>query len=155
MTESELLRTGYNTGAARDHNWNYLAEFGVKMVRADVRDLEALVEESSDCDHIVHTAAQPAVTISIEDPLHDLATNVMGTANASHRARCLADLRKNLGLRSAMTPRCRDTSSGHDGAPRRRNAPESHPLPKIRARICRLPRRPAPRNERLSLDLLW
>lgn len=87
MTKSELLRTGYNTAAARDHNWNFLAALGVEMLRADIRDLEALVEASAGCDYIVHTAAQPAVTISIEDPLHDLATNVQGTVNVLETAR--------------------------------------------------------------------
>lgn len=87
MTKSELVRTGYRTDAARDHNWNILESLGVDMVRADVRDLDALVDQASGCDYIVHTAAQPAVTISIEDPLLDLATNVVGTVNVLEAAR--------------------------------------------------------------------
>jgi len=87
MTKSELLRTGYNTDAARDHNWDFLEMLGVEMVRADVRNLDELVDCAAGCDYIVHTAAQPAVTISIEEPLFDLSTNVMGTANVLEAAR--------------------------------------------------------------------
>jgi CDP-paratose 2-epimerase len=87
MTKSELSRTGYQTDAARDHNWRILESLGVEMVRADVRDAEELLDRSSGCDYIVHTAAQPAVTISIEDPLLDLATNVVGTVHVLEAAR--------------------------------------------------------------------
>lgn len=87
MTKSELVRTGYRTDAARDHNWQELGALGVERVRADVRDLDALLDHASGCDYIVHTAAQPAVTISIEDPLLDLGTNVVGTVNVLETAR--------------------------------------------------------------------
>ncbi len=87
MTKSELVRTGYRTDAARDHNWKQLDALGVELVRADVRDLDALLDHASGCDYIVHTAAQPAVTISIEDPLTDLATNVTGTVHVLEAAR--------------------------------------------------------------------
>ena len=50
MTKSELLRTGYNTDAARDHNWDLLEELGVEMVRADVRNLEELTDRVAGCD---------------------------------------------------------------------------------------------------------
>jgi CDP-paratose 2-epimerase len=87
MTKSELVRTGYQTDAARDHNWSILEGLGIEMVRADVRDLETLQDCATGCDYIVHTAAQPAVTISIEDPLGDLANNVVGTVNVLETAR--------------------------------------------------------------------
>jgi CDP-paratose 2-epimerase len=87
MTRSELARTGYQTDAARDHNWSVLADLGVERVRADVRNLEELQDRASGCDYIVHTAAQPAVTISIENPLEDLSTNVIGTVNVLETAR--------------------------------------------------------------------
>ena len=87
MTKSELLRTGYQTEAARDFNWDALEKIGVELVRADVVDLEALSDHVSGCDYIIHTAAQPAVTISIEDPLLDLSTNVVGTVHVLEAAR--------------------------------------------------------------------
>ena len=78
MTKFELDRTGYRADAARDYNWNWLGELGVERVIGDIRDLEQILDCSSGCDFIVHTAAQPAVTISIEEPLVDLKTNVFG-----------------------------------------------------------------------------
>jgi CDP-paratose 2-epimerase len=65
MTKFELDRTGYRAAAARDYNWNWLGELGVERVIGDIRDLEQILDCSSGCDFIVHTAAQPAVTISI------------------------------------------------------------------------------------------
>ncbi|MDP2690649.1 MAG: NAD-dependent epimerase/dehydratase family protein [Deltaproteobacteria bacterium] len=87
MTKHELERTGLATGEARDYNWDYLKGLGVKMVKADVRNLEELLDHSQGCDYIIHTAAQPAMTISWEDPLLDITTNVMGTFNALEAAR--------------------------------------------------------------------
>jgi CDP-paratose 2-epimerase len=87
MTKYELDRTGYQADPAREFNWKLLEGMGVRTLRADVRNLEELLDHSSDCDYIVHTAAQPAVTISIEDPLLDLSTNVMGTVNVLEAAR--------------------------------------------------------------------
>lgn len=87
MTKSELLRTGYQTEAARSHNWKLLDRLGVEMVTADIRSAEELLDHSSGCDYIVHTAAQPAVTISMEDPINDLSNNVVGTVNVLETAR--------------------------------------------------------------------
>jgi CDP-paratose 2-epimerase len=87
MTKAELQRTGYRTDAARDYNWNLLQGMGVSRVREDVRDLEAVLDHAAGCDYIVHTAAQPAVTISLEEPLEDLANNVLGTAHVLEAAR--------------------------------------------------------------------
>ncbi len=87
LTKSELVRTGYQTDAARDHNRALLANQGVETVCADICDLEALTDLASGCDYIVHTAAQPAVTISLEDPVLDLQTNVAGSVNVLESAR--------------------------------------------------------------------
>ncbi|MEM7179646.1 MAG: NAD-dependent epimerase/dehydratase family protein [Spirochaetota bacterium] len=87
MTKYELKRTGYGTDATRDFNWNYLKAKGVEMVKGDIRNLEHLMDRSSGCDYIVHTAAQPAMTISWEDPELDFSTNVLGTFNVLEAAR--------------------------------------------------------------------
>ena len=87
MTKYELDRTGYKVDLARDYNWNFLGDLGVKRVVADIRDLEQLLDAAAGCDYLVHTAAQPAVTISMEDPLLDASTNVMGTLNVLETAR--------------------------------------------------------------------
>jgi CDP-paratose 2-epimerase len=59
------------------------------VVKADIRDAEALLQRAQGCDYIVHTAAQPAMTISWEDPRLDITTNVLGTFNVLETARAL------------------------------------------------------------------
>lgn len=87
MTKYELSRTGYASEGARAYNWEFLTGLGVTMAREDVRNLEALMDYASGCDFIVHTAAQPAMTISWEDPALDFSTNVAGTFNVLETAR--------------------------------------------------------------------
>jgi len=87
MTKYELMRTGYATEAARNYNWNLLKGLGVKLIKGDVRDYEHLLEVAKGCDFIIHTAAQPAMTISWEDPELDFSTNVRGTFNVLKVAR--------------------------------------------------------------------
>lgn len=87
MTKHELTRTGFAAEAARDFNWNYLEKLGVEMVLADVADREAFLKYAKDCDFIIHTAAQPAMTISWEDPVMDFNSNTLGTFNALEVAR--------------------------------------------------------------------
>lgn len=87
MTKHELMRTGYCTEEARKHNRNFLERHGVKIVIEDVRNAEALMDWSEGCSFIAHTAAQPAMTISWEDPGLDFSTNVAGTFNVLENAR--------------------------------------------------------------------
>jgi len=89
MTKHELKRTGLATEEARDFNWNLLKRLGVQLVKADIRNYEALLDHAEGCDYIIHTAAQPAMTISWEDPRLDITTNVMGTFNVLEAARKL------------------------------------------------------------------
>jgi len=89
MTKHELLRTGFAAEEARDYNLKYLRDIGVKHVKADIRNFEDLIDSASGCDYIIHTAAQPAMTISWEDPLLDITTNVNGTFNVLETARKL------------------------------------------------------------------
>ncbi|MCK4823595.1 NAD-dependent epimerase/dehydratase family protein, partial [bacterium] len=89
MTKHELERTGFATEAARNYNWDYLRNLGVQMIRADVRNFEELSDHAQGCNYIIHTAAQPAMTISWEQPLLDITTNVMGTFNVLEVARRL------------------------------------------------------------------
>lgn len=87
MTKYELERTGYATDAARRYNWDYLEAAGVSLVKEDIRNAEALLDRCSGCDYIVHTAAQPAMTLSWEDPVNDFTTNASGTLNVLESAR--------------------------------------------------------------------
>ena len=89
MTKHELNRTGFAAESARQYNWNYLNKLGVKLVKADVSHIEALLDNAKDADFIIHTAAQPAMTISWENPRLDFYSNALGTFNCLEAARIL------------------------------------------------------------------
>jgi CDP-paratose 2-epimerase len=89
MTKYELNRTGFNTNEVRDFNAHVLRDLGVDVVIADIRNREQLMDYASGCQFIAHTAAQPAMTISWEDPDLDFSTNVLGTFNVLLAARKL------------------------------------------------------------------
>lgn len=87
MTKFELSRTGFSTDAVRSHNADFLRRLGIEIVVEDVRNREALIDHAAGCAFIAHTAAQPAMTISWEDPDLDFGTNVIGTVNVLQTAR--------------------------------------------------------------------
>ncbi len=89
MTKYELDKTGYNAELARTYNWDFLKNLGVELVKEDIRDFDKLLEISQGCDYIVHTAAQPAMTLSSVEPLLDFTTNVVGTYNVLETAKRL------------------------------------------------------------------
>jgi len=89
LTKHELARTGFAADSARSHNLDFLKSLGVETVKADIRNGAELLDRATGCGYIVHTAAQPAMTISWEDPLLDLSTNVAGTFNVLEAARKL------------------------------------------------------------------
>jgi CDP-paratose 2-epimerase len=53
----------------------------VLFTQADTRDRRAVSEAVSNARSVYHLAAQVAVTTSLEDPLGDLETNLLGTLN--------------------------------------------------------------------------
>lgn len=81
LAKHELKRTGYDAEAAREYVLNFLGSLGVNIIKGDIRSKDDLLKASKDCDYIIHTAAQPAMTVSIEMPELDLMTNVVGTFN--------------------------------------------------------------------------
>ena len=87
LTKYELQRTGFNVLKARDHNVDFLLKLGVRVLVNDIRDMKDLYQATSNCDYIIHTAAQPAMTIAIENPLIDFQTNVEGMLNVLECAR--------------------------------------------------------------------
>ena len=87
LTKHELMRTGYKVGDTRLHNWNFLKKIDVELIKGDIRNKDDLLKSVKGCDFIVHTAAQPAMTISIEQQELDFTTNVVGTFNVLEAAR--------------------------------------------------------------------
>jgi len=87
LTKFEYTRSGYNTDAIRDYNRKYLEAIGVYCHIGDIGNVNDLYNICKDADYLIHTAAQPAMTISIEEPGLDIRTNVMGTFNVLETAR--------------------------------------------------------------------
>ncbi len=87
MTKYELNKTGYRADLARQYNHDFLSNIGVAHIQKDIRDREDLYAAARGCDYIVHTAAQPAMTLSVESPYLDFTTNVLGTYNVLDVAR--------------------------------------------------------------------
>jgi len=89
LTKHEFQRSPYMMPEARYYNKRLLEKEGIKVIVEDIRNQEALMEFSKGREYICHTAAQPAMTISWEDPLLDFSTNTFGTFNVLEVARRL------------------------------------------------------------------
>jgi len=87
LTKHELMRTGFAVNESRLHNWKFLEKIGVELIEGDIKNKEDLMIAAKDCDFIIHTAAQPSMTISIESPELDIMTNVIGTFNVLETSR--------------------------------------------------------------------
>ena len=87
MTKYELTRTGYNIRKTRNYNYHYLVERGANIIKGDISNIIDVNYTTQDCDYIIHTAAQPSMTIAIEQPILDFTTNVVGTFNLLNAAR--------------------------------------------------------------------
>jgi len=61
----------------------------VRFTAADVRDANAVLSAVENASAIYHLAAQVAVTTSLEDPMDDLETNLIGTLNVLEAMRKL------------------------------------------------------------------
>jgi CDP-paratose 2-epimerase len=73
-----------------DKNMKWLEEIHEKrlnIVKGDVRDYDALKNACKDVDVIFHTAAQVAVTTSLNNPREDFEINALGTFNVLEAAR--------------------------------------------------------------------
>lgn len=87
LVKHEFERNIYMKSEARDYNKQFLENIGVKVIVKDVGEKETLMKYARDCNYLCHTAAQPAMTISCEDPELDFSTNVRGTLNVLDIAR--------------------------------------------------------------------
>lgn len=85
LSRAELL--GYEKSDAM-YNWNYLKRYAsIELVKGDIRDAELIRDAAKEIDVIVHTAAQTAVTTSLDDPRTDFDINALGTFNVLEAAR--------------------------------------------------------------------
>jgi CDP-paratose 2-epimerase len=67
-----------------EYNWNYLKRFkNITRVKADIRDRGRLEEtfRKFKADAVIHTAGQPGVGFSLNDPCEDASINAVGTLN--------------------------------------------------------------------------
>lgn len=59
----------------------------ISYISADIRDFEMIKKAARDADVIIHTAAQVAVTTSLDNPREDFEINALGTFNMLEAAR--------------------------------------------------------------------
>ena len=85
LSRAELL--GYEASNAM-YNWNYLKKYdNIELIKGDIRAAEMIKDAAKNADVIIHTAAQTAVTTSLEDPRTDFEINALGTFNVLEAAR--------------------------------------------------------------------
>ena len=72
-----------------EYNWNYLSKYkNIKRIKGDVRNPKDLKKAmAKDIDFIIHTAGQPGVGFSIDDPSEDYSINAFGTFNVLEHVR--------------------------------------------------------------------
>ncbi len=73
-----------STRKSVEHNWTFLVSLkGVVRVRADIRDEKriAAIFRRYRPDAVIHTASQPGVKASVQDPYNDFTINALGTVN--------------------------------------------------------------------------
>ena len=89
LSRAQTLAKADKTKLAIFYNWNYLKSKydNIALIKGDIRNREQIEKIALDVDFIIHTAAQVAVTTSIEDPLIDFETNAYGTLNVLEAAR--------------------------------------------------------------------
>ena len=72
-----------------EYNWKYLASFrNIKRIKGDIRDeRDVKCSLGKGVDAVLHTAGQPGVGFSIEDPREDFSINAEGTLNVLESVR--------------------------------------------------------------------
>lgn len=87
LTNYELKRAKFNVKKSREHNLEFLESIGVEFIKEDIRTV--YINRFQDVDFIIHCAAQPAMTVAIENPKYDADNNIMGVVNMLEIARKL------------------------------------------------------------------
>jgi CDP-paratose 2-epimerase len=94
LTDYELTRAGFDIKKSREHNLKFLESIGVEFNKMDCRtvkyeDFEGSLSRGDKPDFIIHCAAQPAMTIAIEDPNYDADNNIWSCLNMLNIAKKL------------------------------------------------------------------
>jgi len=88
LTKFEYSRVPYfDIEKVRNYNLLFLEGRGIPTIIEDIRNPKMLMKTASNCDLICNCAAQPAMTIAMEDPRLDLGVNVLGSLNVLECAR--------------------------------------------------------------------
>jgi CDP-paratose 2-epimerase len=66
-----------------EYNWNYLKKFkNITRIKGDVRNKKDLLKAiGKGVDLCIHTAGQPGVGLSVQEPMEDFSINAFGTVN--------------------------------------------------------------------------
>lgn len=88
----ELVSSGQRVTVVDDFSSGFAANLAevekkIRLVKADVRELPALLKAFKGADYVLHHAALVSVPRSVEEPLDTWRINVMGTANVLEAAR--------------------------------------------------------------------
>lgn len=88
LSRGETLKSANKSEGSINYNWNQLKNFeNIELVRGDIRRAEEVTKAAEGADCIIHTAAQVAVTSSVDDPRMDFEINALGTFNVLEAAR--------------------------------------------------------------------
>jgi len=87
FTWRELDRTPYGARKPRQYMIKFLHSLGVEVINGDILNPTLLYDCVKGSDFIVNCAAQPAMTVSIEEPILDHHVNVGGLINLLEAAR--------------------------------------------------------------------
>lgn len=84
LDTTEMHKSGYTNPAARMYNYLYLKHLGIDTKIVDIGSADSW---SRDVDYVVHTAAQPTMTLALKDPVKDAMVNAIGTLKMLEFAR--------------------------------------------------------------------
>jgi len=73
-----------------EYNWNYLDKIkNVVLLKKDIRDTDSLKAafQKYSPDVVIHTASQPGVRFSLDNPVEDFSINCVGTINVMEAVR--------------------------------------------------------------------
>jgi CDP-paratose 2-epimerase len=92
FNDYELISSGYKTVNSKETNFTLLSKYPkFTQIRKDLRNFSEIKSllQSWIPDYIIHTAAQPTVTLAINNPMYDMENNVLATYNMLEIARLI------------------------------------------------------------------